>query len=318
VVTQPFDVVVVGEPLVQLTATTELRDGAPLSLGFSGDALNAAAAAAAAGARTALVARVPDDELGSAMVARIEQLGIDTSHLRRVAGQHGLYLQHADPSGTRQFLYVRAGSAGSQLCPDDLPSAVMRNARIVLASGVTCAISASARATVQEAALLASAFVYDPNWRPRLVDSPTAAVHLTQLAPSCRLVTPSWPTEARALLGDAVTKPQDACQAVRKLGAESVAVTCGHGGVVVAAGDSIVELPAFNPPNVVDQTGAGDVLTGATVARLALGDDLVAAVRYGAAAAALSLQGSGGTGYLATLDDVRRLIGGRTTVESAL
>ncbi|MEJ7742547.1 MAG: PfkB family carbohydrate kinase [Nocardioidaceae bacterium] len=87
--------------------------------------------------------------------------------------------------------------------------------------------------------------------------------------------------------------------------------------MVVAAGDSIVELPAFDPPNVVDQTGAGDVLTGATVARLALGDDLVAAVRYGAAAAALSLQGAGGTGYLASLDDVRRLIGGRTTVESA-
>jgi 2-dehydro-3-deoxygluconokinase len=134
VVRQSFDVVVVGEPLVQLTATTELRDGAPLSLGFSGDALNAAAAAAAAGARTALVARVPDDELGSAMAARIEQLGVDTSHIRRVAGQHGLYLQHTDPSGTRQFLYARSGSAGSQLCPDDLPSAILRNVRIVLAT----------------------------------------------------------------------------------------------------------------------------------------------------------------------------------------
>jgi len=236
--------------------------------------------------------------------------------VRRIPGQHGLYIQQADPSGTRQFLYAREGSAGSQLCPDDLPTGVLGDARIVLASGVTCAISNSARAAVQEAAALAQAFVYDPNWRPRLVDAKTAGGHLQQLAPSCRLVTPSWPTEARALLDDTVADPRDACRAVRKLGAAAVAVTCGSDGVVVAAGDSEVEFPAFDPPRVVDQTGAGDVLTGATAARLALGDDLVVAVRYGAAAAALSLQGAGGTGFLATLDDVRRLIGGRTAVES--
>lgn len=314
--TPPFDVVVVGEPLVQLTATTELRDGAPLTLGFSGDALNAAAAAAAAGARTTLVARVPDDELGSAMVARIEQLGVDSSHVRRAPGQHGVYVQQVDPSGVRQFLYVREGSAGSQLCPDDLPRAVLTAAHVVLASGVTCAISESARAAVQEAALLAHTFVYDPNWRPRLVDAVTAAGHLTQLAPSCRLVTPSWPTEARALLGDAALDPRGACQAVQTLGAESVAVTCGADGVVVAVDGSIVELPAFAPSRVVDQTGAGDALTGATAARLARGEDLVAAVRYGSAAAALSLQGAGGTGFVATLDDVRRLVGGRAAVDS--
>jgi 2-dehydro-3-deoxygluconokinase len=191
---------------------------------------------------------------------------------------------------------------------------VLRDARVVLASGVTCAVSESALAAVHESALLADAFVYDPNWRPRLVDSVTAAGHLTEIAPSCRLVTPSWPTEARALLGEAVTDPGDACRAVQRLGAGAVAVTCGRDGVVVAAGDSIVELPAFDPPRVVDQTGAGDVLTGATAARLALGDDLVAAVRYGAATAALSLQGAGGTGFLATPEDVRRLIDGRVAV----
>jgi len=310
-VSRSFDVMVVGEPLVQLTTTEELSDGATLSLGFSGDALNSAAAAAAAGARTALVARVADDELGDAMVTRIERLGIDSSCVRRVAGQHGVYLQQTDPSGTRQFLYVREASAGSQLCPDDLPIDLLRTAGIVVASGVTCAVSESALAAVLESAQLARSFVYDPNWRRRLVDPVTAAGHLAQVAPFCRLVTPSWPTEARALLGDAAVDPRSVCLAVRDLGAESVAVTCGPDGVVVATKDDVVEVEAFDPPGVVDQTGAGDVLTGTAAARLALGDDLVLAVRCGAAAAALSLQGSGGTGYLASLDEVRRLLGER-------
>ena len=45
-----LDVVVVGEILVELASDVALSDGAPLTLGVSGDALNSAAASAAAGA----------------------------------------------------------------------------------------------------------------------------------------------------------------------------------------------------------------------------------------------------------------------------
>ncbi|MFE5766669.1 hypothetical protein, partial [Streptomyces sp. NPDC056492] len=52
-----YDVLVLGEVLVEIHAGTALReaaDGAPARISYSGDALNVAAAAAAAGARTAL------------------------------------------------------------------------------------------------------------------------------------------------------------------------------------------------------------------------------------------------------------------------
>lgn len=312
-----YDVVVVGEPLVQLTASGEFRDGMSLRLGFSGDALNTAAAAAAAGARTALVGLVAADELGDAMLARIEQLGVDTSCIRRQRGQHGMYLQQTDPSGSRQFIYAREGSVGSRLSPDDLPRDLLGSATVVVASGVTCAISESACAAVREAATIARTFVYDPNWRPRLVGAEAAAAHLAQLAPLSHLVTPAWPAEAQALLGEHVTDPVVACRAVQELGAFSVALTRGADGVVVADRDGFVELPAFHPPHVVDQTGAGDVLTGTTAARLAAGDDLVTAVRHGAAAAALSLQGAGGTGYLASLEEVRAVLAVEAPVRSS-
>ena len=303
------DVLVLGEILVELTSLEPWHDGGTLRLGFSGDALNAAAASAAAGARTALLARVPDDELGDRLVDRVVQLGIDPSLLIRMRGQHGLYLQHADPLGAREFIYARSGSAGSQLSPADLPLDLIASAGAVLASGIACAISASSFEAVRAAAAAARCFIYDPNWRPRLVDAATAAGHLRALAPLARLITPAWPHEIQALLGDPARPAEAAIRDLGALGAHSIAMTQGADGVVLydSPNEPLTRLPAFAAPQIVDQTGAGDVLAGTVAARLALGDPLVTAVRLGAAAAALSLQGQGGTGYLAPLAATRAL-----------
>ena len=75
-------------------------------------------------------------------------------------------------------------------------------------------------------------------------------------------------------------------------------MTIGEHGLFVDTGDERVELPAAPAPRVVDSTGTGDVLAGTAAAWLALGDDLVGALRRGRAAAARSLAGPGGTGWL--------------------
>jgi 2-dehydro-3-deoxygluconokinase len=302
--TRGHDVLVLGEVLVELTSSEPFADGGSLRLGFSGDALNSAAAAAAAGARTALLARVPDDELGDRLVERVVELGIDPILLIRTHGQHGLYLQHSDPLGAREFVYVRRGSAGSTLSAADLPLDLVASAGAVLASGIACAISAETYQAVQVAARTARCFVYDPNWRPRMVDAATAATHLRTLAPHARLITPAWPHEARALLPAEPHGPAEAARMFRELGAQAVALTRGADGVYVDSPETEdgLEVSPFAVDEIVDQTGAGDVLAGTVSARLALGDDLAEAVELGAAAAALSLRGSGGTGYLPPLE----------------
>jgi 2-dehydro-3-deoxygluconokinase len=311
------DVLVIGEVLVELSAAEPLERAVELRLGFSGDALNSAAAAAAAGAHTVLLTRIADDELGARMVARIAELGIDTSAVRLVRGQHGSYFVGADPHGRREFVYIRSGSAASELAPDDLHS--VAPPAVTLCSGITCAISPGAASTVLAAAQLAAetgaAFVYDPNLRPRLTTTDDAAQWLARLARYARLVVPSAPGETRALLG--TEDPFAAAATLRALGAAAVAVTRGPDGVLLDEGGTTTQLPAVTPPAVIDQTGAGDVFAGTVAARLALGDDLVDAARLGTAAAALSLQGRGGTGYLASLDEARAVLTGAAVGNSA-
>ena len=301
-----LDVVVLGDVLVEFSSLMPLADGAPVRLGFSGDALNAAAAAAAAGAHTALVARVPDDDLGEALVARVAELGVDTRWIRRLPGGHGVYVTHADPQGRREFAYARSGSVGSTLAPEDLDEDALAAAGVVVASGVAAAVSDTAAATVRRAAQVARRFVYDPNFRPRLTTAAQAAEVLRELAPHAELVTPSWPDETSALLGIPADAPASvAARRVLDVGCVSVALTCGPRGVVLANADGTTEIPGVAAPRVVDQTGAGDCLTGTIAARLSLGDPLEVAAQLGVAAAALSVQGQGGTGHLASVEEMR-------------
>ncbi|HEU4547296.1 MAG TPA: PfkB family carbohydrate kinase [Microlunatus sp.] len=298
-----YDVVCLGEVLVEVATTAPFGHDVPAVLGISGDTLNVAAAAAAAGARVGLAAVLTDDDLGRAIAARVEALGIGTGLLHFAAGQQGVYLVHSDPAGEREFSYARSGSVGSSLSPDHLSDAVLHTAGAVVASGIAGAISPSAREAVRHAGRVAERFVYDPNYRPRLTGAGEATELLTELAPDCWLITPSHPGETAALLG--VDSPVQAAQRLRTLGTEMVAVTCGASGVQVVDAEVSAWIPSVPAPAVVDQTGAGDAYVGTLTARLVLGDDLVTAARLAAAASSLVVGGRGGTGLVPTLAQTR-------------
>ncbi|MEO3751186.1 PfkB family carbohydrate kinase [Streptomyces sp. B6B3] len=301
----PFDVVLLGEILVEFFCEGPLGGETPVRLGFSGDTLNAAAAAAAAGARTAVLTAVADDALGDALVARVAELGVHTSLIRRGPGSNGAYLLHGDVTGEREFTYWRRGSIASRLDEPDVErwADALRGAGALVVSGIGSALSDGSRRAVLAAARTAAgagaAVLYDPNFRARLTTTERARAALAEIAPHCALVTPSCPADARALFG--TEDPARAATAVRALGARAAAVTSGAERVLVADAGGVVGLPVPHVADPVDATGAGDVLAGTTAARLALGDPLRAAVALGVGAASLSLAGRGGTGHVPPL-----------------
>jgi 2-dehydro-3-deoxygluconokinase len=292
-----------GEILLEVATDAPFGHGVPAQLGVSGDALNVAAAAAAAGARVGLLSIVPDDDLGKMIAQRVGELGISTELLKFRAGQQGVYLVHSDPEGQREFSYARTGSVGSTLGPEDVAPDVFSEAGAGLAGGIACAISASSRAAVLKAAALAGRFVFDPNFRPRLTSVNDAAALLHELAPQTFLATPSFPGETSALL--AASSPKEAAAKLRALGAENVAVTCGAEGIQLEEARDSSWIGAIPAPTVVDQTGAGDAFVGTLTARMVLGDSLPAATRYAAAAASLVVGGKGGTGLIPTFEQTR-------------
>jgi 2-dehydro-3-deoxygluconokinase len=228
-----FDVVVLGEVLVEFDADTPLGRARPVTLSFSGDALNAAAAAAAAGARTALLTVVGDDDLGEALLADAVKLGVDISLVRRDTRPNGAYLLTSDIYGRREFIYWRAGSAASTLSPDDVDAArhVLSAVGCLVTSGITAALSATSRAAVRSAVRLVresgGAVIYDPNFRRRLTTVAAAREALADVAPMVTLLTPSCPGDTAALLG--TEDPHEAARRCQSLGTDWVAVTGTEG-----------------------------------------------------------------------------------------
>jgi 2-dehydro-3-deoxygluconokinase len=207
-----------------------------------------------------------------------------------------------------EFLFYRSGSAAAAYDPADLPEDAIAKARIFYASGISQAISASATDAVFRAIEIARgagvAVAYDTNYRARLWPAARAGAVIHAAAASAHYVFASQ-EDAEALTG--LADPDDIIAFYLDLGPEIVVLKQGRKGAILATNQKRVPI---RPPKVaaVDSTGAGDVLSGAFLARILAGDSAEAALRYGVTAAALSTTGYGAVAPIPRKADVKRIL----------
>lgn len=305
-----FDVIALGEGMVEFNQT---RSGERNYLqGFGGDTSNAAIAAARAGARTAYLSRVGDDSFGRELLALWQRENVDTSAVETdAAAPTGIYFVTHGPQG-HEFSYRRAGSAASLMTPQWAASGAaaeaLRSCRILHVSGISLAISASARETVLAAMRIAheaGAHVsLDANLRLKLWSLEQAREGMAAAMALCDIFLPSL-DDVIALHG--MHDPRAVADWGHAAGARTVVVKLGAEGALVSDGTRR-ERVASHPVQAVDATGAGDCFSGNLLARLAAGDDLHRAARYANAAAALAVQGWGAVAPLPRPEQVRALL----------
>jgi 2-dehydro-3-deoxygluconokinase len=302
------DIVSIGEPLLELNR--EDGDGV-FHPGYGGDTSNMAVAAARQGASVAYVTAVGADQAGESFLSLWKAEGIDVAAVKKSPVAHtGLYFVTHGPGG-HVFSYMRAGSAASRITPDDMPTAMIRGAKVVHASGISQAISSSAADAVFHAfrvALEANVIVsYDTNLRLRLwpIDRARAIIHA---AASLAGVLKTSVEDAGELSG--LSDPETIVDFYLSLGPRIFALTMGGDGVIIATKERR-ERFAVHPANFVDATGAGDAFTGAFLAEYLRAGDPFAAARYANVAAALSTEGYGAVAPIPKRAAVEAVLAGR-------
>ena len=304
--TRSFDVVALGEAMVEFNQT---RAGEPQYLqDFGGDTSNAVIAAARAGACTAYLTRLGQDTFGDALMALWQREGVDTSGVERdPSAPTGIYFVTHGPKG-HEFSYRRAGSAASRMTPQWLPRGLVRAAGILHVSGISLAISASARdtafAAMNEARGAGTLVSFDPNLRLKLWPLEEARAAIERAIGACDLFLPSA-EDAAVLSGH--SDPHAIADWGHGLGARQVVLKLGADGALVSDGQRREQIDGHRVA-IVDATGAGDCFCGNLLARLALGDSIFAAARYANAAAAIAVQGFGAVAPLPRPDQVRALL----------
>jgi 2-dehydro-3-deoxygluconokinase len=290
-------VLTVGETMALLDPVEEgeLRLGMPLTLRFAGAESNFAVALARLGVDVAWISRLGRDPFGDLIEAGLKQEGVDLRWVARDDAPTGLFCKWRS-GGRSTVLYRRAGSAASRLRPGDVPDEALEGVGLVHLTGITMALSDSARELVLDLARRArergACVLFDPNYRPALPDTPAAA------AARQRAVLPyvDWylcgETEAELLWPDG------------EIPARTVIRAGGRGAIVDG-----VEVAPPRTVAVVDEVGAGDAFAAGFAYGLLQGWAPPACARAGHVIAACALAGTGDWETLPRLAEVRERLG---------
>jgi 2-dehydro-3-deoxygluconokinase len=316
------ELITLGECLMALVAQQQgpLAEAATFRSFAAGSEANVAVGVARLEHRVAFVGRVGRDGFGSAILRRLRGEGVDVSAVAvEESAPTALLVRERRAVGASEVLYYRAGSAGSRLGPEDLDRALelglLAGARWLHLTGITPALSASARAAVERALELARAggltVSLDLNLRRKLWRDDEAAPVLRDLAGRADVVLGS-PYEVAVVAGrSADDDPRALADSLLELGPTIAVLKLGaDGGMAAARGSSVVERAALPVAMVVDPVGAGDAFTAGWISAQLDGADLDEALEVAVACGAAAVAAEGDMSGLPTRPELERLRSG--------
>lgn len=259
-----LQVVTLGEAMLRLSVRPgdRLEDATAFDVHVAGSEANVAYALARMGVRAGWASALPPNPLGERIAATLRAGGVDVAPLAWLdRGRVGTYfVQLGSPPRPTTVTYDRVGSAFALATPADLDWGMVTDTDHFHVSGITFAISASARevahTAVREARARGCTVSLDVNHRARMWTAEQADRTLSSLAGSVDLVICKG-LDARDVFGWA-GDPWDVARRLQdRFQAPAVACTWGKDPATLLDGDTWVECGSYDV-EIVDRIGAGD------------------------------------------------------------
>ena len=263
--------VTIGEVLAVLRADNPgpLCRGQALRLSVAGAESNVAIGVRRLGHPATFIGRIGADSLGS--VARTALLGSGVTARLPVdpTRRTGLMIVEQRMRDVRRVHYYRHDSAGSAIAPQDIDLSLIDQAGLLHITGITPALSVTAREAVETALARARAqgvpVSFDLNYRAALISVAQYRQLAAALMRQADIVFASL-DEARLVLpeGDALS-PDGLATALQQCGAGEIVLTDGRNGAWARLGQHSYRQPALSV-TAVDPIGAGDAFVAGYLA----------------------------------------------------
>ena len=328
------DVICFGEVMLRLTVPNFNRfaDAPFLDMGWGGAEANTAVQLAQLGCSTAMISRLPENDLGDRCVGALRSRGIDTTYLQRGGDRVGVYFVEPGASGRpTKVIYDRQHAAIRESKPGMFDwDTILAGAKWFHFSGITPALGTGCAEVCAEACKAARAkgltVSFDVNFRSRLWSQEDARKTLVPLMEYVDVVV-TGEDEAVHILGaetmdeeETARLPAVAASLAKIHGFKSVAMTCRSSasasdttfrGMLYTGGGG----PHFSRQHqisIVDRIGTGDAFTGGLIFAMLRGDKPDDAIDFATAAGAWkhTIPGDWNRVTLAELETLAEGIGG--------
>jgi ribokinase len=242
-----------------------------------GSAVNVSIDVSKLGGRSGVIAKISFDSFGRIVFEELWRAKVDVRGLRITpTGSTGFSIIIVDKNGNI-VIYGTKGVAET-LEPNEVDEEIIADSKVLHIASLRPDTSLKAAKIAKESGVLVS---WDPGRRlaklgiERLSDllSNVDIVFLNRL-------------EAKTLTGLDVP---EAAKVISERGPQWVVVKLGAEGALFYSRKGVRKFPALKAPRVVDTTGAGDALAAATLLRVAQGDNIEDALKYGMVVASVKV-----------------------------
>lgn len=306
-VNPPFDLFALGEALVDLISTTEatsLSEAPTYERFMGGQATNLAMNMALIGKHSALAACVGEDGFGRFLKEQLQSSAVVTDFLQFTAKASTSLSIMTRQAQTADFVIVRGADAYLRSSP--AIEAAAASSRIVHTSafGLSREPARTTILSALEIAQKAGAIVsLDPNYHPK--NWPDTPDFLSLLRSAYQYVTLTKPSldDCLRIFGPN-QEPQEYARRFLDWGCQTVALTMGSKGLLLATSTGgLYHFKSSSVP-VVDATGAGDAYWAGFLSALLDGASAIEAAKMGLVVAEIKL---GLVGPLKQLPDPKKL-----------
>lgn len=274
--------------------------GKSFVLGPGGKGSNQAVAAARLGADVSFITRLGADAFGDMAIQIWEEAGVRPVVRRMPESYTGAAFIFIEDGTGNNCIIISPGAATEIAAADlDAEAGLISEAAVFVAQ-LEQPLSAAVRG-LEIARANAVTTILNPAPAQPLGDD---------VLKLCDYLTPNE-TELAQLAGMPVPDVDAARAAADRLlqrGVGTVVVTLGEKGALLHGKGRSAVVPAVSAGPVVETTGAGDAFNGAFATALARGDDPNVAVRYGCAAAGLSVTRAGAARSMPDRGEVEALL----------
>lgn len=301
-----FDIITVGESLIEFSTNQKLADAECLHKYYGGDSLVVAIAAKRLGSNVGFVTCLGNDTFKDYMLTSWQNEGLDTRHVKIVDDKNGIYMVSRPNLEEKEFIYYRNKIAPAKLSIEDIDEDYIKNSKIIYASGITQSLSIASREAVKKVFEIAKEngviTAYDPNYSSMISTNEEAKEYFDEIIPLTDVLFMSSKYDTKSIFD--IDSLENIMKVISDIGVQTIVIKSSNDKGYHINDHRNTSFIPFYTDTVVDTTSSGDAFNGAFLHAIANNYTPVEAAKIASIDAGLQAQGIGAIKSIPYANDV--------------